>query len=84
MTSYSFAQHGQATQGERYNHFTLRSDVSVYKPSWKQNAVTTVRIFPTIDRQTGQFAPFRNSAEQRDYSDWIRGYETIVFREGAR
>ena len=78
LRSYSYGQHGRQTRGMMGDHvFRKGSGVEVWKPSWK-GTTTTVRIYPALCPENPQeFDPWRFSADDDDYGDWIRTYPAV-------
>lgn len=75
--AYSYGQHGKQTRGLMGDHVVRKgAGVDVFKPSWKD--ATTARIFPALcPENLSVWDPWRFSAEDDDYGDWIRTYPAV-------
>lgn len=76
--TYSYGQHGKQTRGMMGDH-TIRkgAGVEVWKPSWKATT-TTLRVYPALAPENPEmWDPWRFSAEDDDYGDWLRTYPAV-------
>jgi hypothetical protein len=76
--SYSYGQHGRQTRGMMGDHVLKKgAGVEVWKPSWK-GTTTTLRLYPAVCPENPTVLdPWRFSAEDDDYGDWIRTYPAV-------
>ena len=69
---YSFADHGGSELGGRPGNFVLKPGTAdYYSPSYADNAVTTIRMFPG-KAEDGSLEPYRYSHEPGQFGDFIR------------
>ncbi len=74
---YSYRDNGRTQRGLMGDHVFKKGSVEVYKPSWK-GTTTTIRVYPALAPENPtQFDPWRFSADDADYGEWIRTYPAV-------
>ena len=76
--TYSFAQHGGSSQGQRRGKHIIRNNQAIHwTPKWGEG-YTTFRILPARNPEDPtQWDAFRYSSENDDYGDWLRRYPAV-------
>ena len=77
--AYSYSKHGRQNKGGIMGDHLIRNGagVEVWKPSWK-GTETIIRVYPALSPENPSiFDPWRFSAEDDDWGDWIRAYPAV-------
>jgi|GEM_PF-2517243 len=74
---YSFAEHGNTTQGQRQGKYIIKNNLADHWNPCYGDGVTVIRIYPQRnpeDTSGESWDPYRFSAEYNAFGDWLRMY----------